>query len=438
MPPRNPYEDITPRTALGRALAGHHRRFSRNRLYRIGAASIGEIDTIASRSGRDAAIALKCREMGLLLIQPYCYAGFKERFMSAYDRAFLLACPLYGRIVRESRKLSGVSWDYTLPRFDPAFVHALEEEASSDPTIAAFLKDIVKRLDKTKGWVDTRAWRQAFEIYSEAAVYRMIRDAGRGTVAIRRIPEADASTPDFVCELLTRTPPKTFYVEVKTLDIVDADQRHDEMLDEGMLAQDDLDRQVAAGERVAMAMREVAPYHRYGQDAGYDPRSVRMSIDRLIGKCRQAFKAPQFALGPTFALANLLRMPLHDGGDRPLAPFAYDPHNGGACVSGALWNVCFGHVGDPIHRWPDLEGAGTTDGRLQREGLLVGDTPLDSPGVIFLRRGPDGDYRLDGLYDPYWKTAGGWSNIETEEVLFALCRRFNDAKNTQAHELSNP
>ncbi|MBG0793200.1 hypothetical protein IYY11_07370 [Methylocystis sp. H62] len=196
-------------------------------------------------------LSVECRAMRLLLIQPYCYAGFKERFLAAYNRAFLLACPLYARIVRESHKLSGVSFDYTLPLFDPALVHALEEEAPSDPTIEAFVKDIVKRLDKTKGWVDTRAWRQAFEIYSEALIYRMIRDAGRGKITIRRFPEADASTPDFICELLTCTPPKTFYIEVKTFDIVDADQRHDEMIDEGILTQDDLDKHVAAGKRVA-------------------------------------------------------------------------------------------------------------------------------------------------------------------------------------------
>ena len=204
-----------------------------------------------------------------------------------------------------------------------------------------------------------------------------------------------------------------------------------------MLSQDDLDRQLAAGKRMAMTLREVSPYRKYGKDDEYDWRSVRVSIDRLIAKCRQAFKSPQFSLGPTFALANLLRMPIHDQGDRPLAPFAYCPHIGGACVSGALWNVCFGNVGDPIHRLPDFEGAGTADGRLTREGVLVGNERLPGPGVIFLRREADG-YRLDGLYDAYWKSGDAWSNIQTEEVLFALCRKFNDAKNTNAHELSNP
>ena len=163
MPDNNSYEAIDPRTDLGRALAGHIRRFRRNKLYRL-AVSIGALDTIASRSTRNVAIARMCREMRLLLIQPYCFAGFQKRFMAAYDRALLLACPLHGRLVRESRKLVGISRDYTLPLFDPAIVHALEEEAPADPTIQKFLNDIAKRLDATGGFVDQTAWRQSFEI----------------------------------------------------------------------------------------------------------------------------------------------------------------------------------------------------------------------------------------------------------------------------------
>jgi hypothetical protein len=162
-----------------------------------------------------------------------------------------------------------------------------------------------------------------------------------------------------------------------------------------------------------------------------------MSIERLIEKCRQNFKSPQFALGPTFALASLLRMPIGDHGLRPLAPFAYDDLNGGACVIGALWNVCFGRVGDPIHRSPEFEGKGTFNGRLRSEGILVGDDRLDSPGVLFLCH-EDGDYRLDGVIDAYWRREGAWSTNDTVDVVLILCGAFNDEKNSNAYRLSNP
>ena len=148
-------------------------------------------------------------------------------------------------------------------------------------------------------------------------------------------------------------------------------------------------------------------------------------------------QAPQFALGPTFALASLLRMPIGDSGLRPLAPFAYSDLNGGACVSGALWNVCFGMVSDPIHRTPEFEGKGTFDGRLERGGILVGDDRLDGPGVLFLRH-EDGEYRLDGLIDAYWRREGAWSTNDTVDVVLILCRAFNDGKNSNPYLLSNP
>lgn len=264
----------------------------------------------------------------------------------------------------------------------------------------------------------------------------MLRNAGGDRIAVERLPEKDSATPDFKCTLAGDAH-RSFYVEVKTLDVVHADQRHAEMLDEGMLAQDSLDKQVASGKRFAMTTSEIAPYRKFRADPDYDWRAGRMSIERLIDKCRQNFKSSQFALGPTFALASLLRMPIGDHGLRPLAPFAYNDLNGGACVSGALWNVCFGMVGDPIHRSPEFEGKGTCDGRLRREGTLVGDDRLDSPGMLFLRHEHDG-YRLDGIIDAYWRGEGAWSTDDTVDIVSILCGAFNDQKNSNAYLLSNP
>ena len=102
-----------------------------------------------------------------------------------------------------------------------------------------------------------------------------------------------------------------------------------------------------------------------------------------------------------------------------------------------MWNVCFGRVGDPIHRSPEFEGKGTFNGRLEREGILVGNRRLDSPGVLFLRH-EDGDYQLDGMIDAYWRKEGIWSTNDTVDVVLTLCRAFNDERNSNAYRLSNP
>ena len=375
--------------------------------------------------------------MAALLADPQAAgAAFRARFKASYKTASAAACPLWTAILRQHYKLSRVSTDYTLTHFDPSALYALEEEASSDAVVDRFVENILDRLAGSGDFVDQKAWRQAFEIYSEAIAYRLLRNAGGDRISVERMPEEDSSTPDFKCALAS-DPPRTFYIEVKTLDIVHADQRHAEMLDDGMLVQDSLDKQVASGKRFAMTTSEIAPYRKFRADPEYDWRAGRMSIERLIEKCRQNFKSSQFALGPTFALASLLRMPIGDHGLRSLAPFAYDDLNGGACVSGALWNVCFGNLGDPIHRSPEFEGKGTFNGRLEREGILVGDDRLDSPGVLFLRH-EDGDYRLDGLIDAYWRMEDRWSTNDTVDVVDILCRAFNDEKNSNAYRLSNP
>ncbi len=432
----NPYEDTAGRTDLGRAFLAHQASFRHDVALSLPGVCSGVLDAIESRSEGAVEVA-RCRgEMAALLADPKSAGdAFRARFMAGYEAARAAACPLWTAIVRERRKLHGVSSDYTLWHFDPSALHALEEEALSDSAIGYFVKKMLDRLAQADG-VDQTAWRQAFEAYSEAVAYRLLRNNGGEHIKVERMPEADGSTPDFKCTLAS-DPPGTFYVEVKTLDIVNADQRHPEMLDDGMLVQDDIDRQVAAGKRIAMATGEVAPYRKFGDDPDYDWRAGKMSIERLIDKCRQNFKAKQFALGPTFGLASLLRMPIGDGGLRPLAPFAYDGLNGGACVSGELWNVCFGMPGDPIHRTPEFEGKGSLDGRLEREGILVGSGRIDSPGVLFLRH-EDGECRLDGLIDPYWPNEWAWSSNHTEDVVWTLCRAYNDAKNSNAYLLSNP
>jgi hypothetical protein len=184
-----------------------------------------------------------------------------------------------------------------------------------------------------------------------------------------------------------------------------------------------------------MAETEIAPYRPYKRDEGYDPRSVRGVIETLIEKANNNFKATQFGFGPTFALVNLLRLPLPGQAENALAPFFYDSLNGGACVSGVFWHMAFGEFGTPIHRSPEFERAATLDGNLQKAGLLV-KSPVSgvAAGVIAFHY-EQAAYRFNGLYDSRWKNdLYGWSNIETEIVLAFLCGDYNSKDNSVAHK----
>jgi hypothetical protein len=230
----------------------------------------------------------------------------------------------------------------------------------------------------------------------------------------------------------------TFFIEVKTFNVVDAAWRLQDMREDALDAQVELERQANTGRKVAIAMHPIQPYHRFvknrGSDPEYDPYSVRDVICMLIDKAVSAFKVSQFERGPTFALASLLRLPLPGQGRNALAPYFYDPRHGGACVSGVLWQAVFGTAGAPIHRSPEFEGAGTVDGFLDKAGLLVDPArQLPTPGVIFFGHCRAG-YCCRGLYDASWASLHGWSNLETEAVLNLLCDDVNDRENTQVYK----
>ncbi len=187
-----------------------------------------------------------------------------------------------------------------------------------------------------------------------------------------------------------------------------------------------------------MAEQEIAPYRGFGSDAGYDPRSPRMVIETLCEKVSGNFKAGQFRRGLTFAVANLLRLPLMGQGSSALAPFYYEPVPGGSCASGVLWHLAFGTIGTPIHKVPEFEGAGTVDGELLRAGILVDPAAaLPAAGLMVLHF-DEGAYRLDGLFDAARKNeANGWTDIETQEVLDIFCDDMNDRSNSMAHKYAH-
>ena len=110
--------------------------------------------------------------------------------------------------------------------------------------------------------------------------------------------------PDLICKCENG---ETFYIEVKSLDIVGGEFRHREMMDDALDVQVELEERRKKGRRVTFAEGTINPYKAFGQTEGYDPRSLKLVVDTLRDKCRTAFKPSQFELGPTFALAIVVR-----------------------------------------------------------------------------------------------------------------------------------
>lgn len=430
-------------TDLGTAFEQHLTAFRGQKDYAFAFLEKDWLDVIRQRAIRDQNEALKSltAEMLALLAAPTAKSNFKQSFLDLYDRSRRHAYPLCARLIDEHHLHSGISRDYTLQCFDLGQMRRIDDEAHSDATMRTFVKDMLKKLTTVTKQPRHEIYRQVFDVYSEALVCRLLRERCGTALTITKLTETEDAGPDFACDLRYDHAGKEqhleFFIEVKSLDIVDAPQRLPEMLDEGMNLQIELERQVQEGRRVAMTEGEIAPHRRYGTDATYDPWSVRKCIETLIGKAAGNFKNAQFQRGPTFALVNLLRLPPPSQGQYTLAPLFYDDYMGGACVSGALWHMAFGAFGAPIYRLPRFEGAGTDDGALNRAGLLVDpNVKLRAAGLIVFHE-DRGAYRFDGLYDARWTDdEWDWSNLQVEEAMYALCGDYNDRRNENAHKYS--
>lgn len=422
-------------TDLGIAFASHLTAHRANPDLTLGAPEFEWLDVLRDRAFRtgDATLTTLTDTMLGLLANPAAHPAFQSDFMAAYEAARRHAYPLTRALVDEHHRLVGLSRDYTLGCIDLGQVRLIEDEATANTSLKEFVRDMRAKLASTK-LARHEVLRQVFDVYAEALICRLLRERLGGRLRIAKIPESSVPGPDFECELdvVRQGRPETlrFYLEVKSLDIVAATQRLPEMMDDALDVQIELERQVNAGRRIAIAEGEIAPHQPFGTSSDYDPRSTRLAVENIVAKAAGNFKNAQFQRGPTFALANLLRLPIPGQGVGTLTK-AYDDPRFGPGLSGALWHIAFGQVGQQIVRPEEFEGAGDDDGVLRRSGLLVDPAvALDTPGLIVVHW--DHGYRFDGFLDPAWTDGGSWGAADTEEVIRSLCGDYNDAVDSRA------
>lgn len=438
---KTPIFEPTSNTILGEAFISHGQKYANDKTYSVGNVECAWLNALfdAAKLRSDSNLLIFIDKLiKLLECPPLAGNNFKDEFRTIYQKACSYAYPLTWLIIEKHQDILGLTFDYALHCFDMGMLRVMEDQAVLDIEMKAFISSMLARMKKKARTPDHEVFRATFDIYSEAIVYHLLKTRTGDKLRIKKIPEAKTPTPDFECELdvvvnnQTRT--LKFYIEVKAFDIVDAPQRYPEMLNEGMEAQIDLERQKAQGRRVAITTTELAPYKPYGEDPEYSPWSLRNVIEVLINKAKNNFKSSQFQCGPTFALANLMRLSPLGQGASTLAPSFYQKYGGGACVSGILWHLAFGKVGYPIYRLPHFEGAKTNDGELTTDGFLVDEDVPSVAGLIVLHF-DDEKYRLDGLFDSHWSHAvSGWSDIEVGEVIHALCGDYNTRENERAHD----
>ncbi|MBJ7446260.1 MAG: hypothetical protein JHC81_01895 [Brevundimonas sp.] len=352
-------------------------------------------------------------------------------FLEALDNAVEQAYPWITAVRRHQGYAAGITSDHNLDAVDVGILRQIEDDSVSNPDTAAIVNEALSHL-KGRTLLTSIQAAAMYDVYGEALVQRLLRQRFGEALTIRKV-KSKTSAPDFECVLAVdnqrgRTTPLTFYVEVKTLDVAGGAATHDLARETALDVNIDLESQIEGGKRVAFAAREMAPWRRPG-DRDYRSDSLRFIAERCIDRCKNVFKATQFKLGPTFACIVFVRTQSFDQGPAAVFPTAYDLE-ADACLSGFIYMTAFGRIGWQVHQRPGFEGAGTLDGVLTREGLLVDDAVgLNAAGLLVLdyQRG----YRLDGVYDSLWTDVNfRWSNIEAEDVLSLACDAWNDLENS--------
>lgn len=427
MPPEMPKK----KSVVWQCLQGHRARISAEMqpmiLGQVEEAILDGIETRATREPAGKIAALHRDLVSLLKLRDlYHRPDDVARAREIYAEANKLTFPGTSAFIEHSQMLSGLTNNVSLDAVEREVLLEIDLLAHEDQTYRTFVKDMVAILKKVKSPPDPIAYSQFFEIYAEAMVLRFLRGCG---IPTSRVTDTE-SAPDFECRLEDG---RSYFVEVKALEIVDGEFRHKQIMADGLEPNIDIERQLAEGKRIAMATSEVAPYRKAYGDDGYDRYSLKRVIDTLRDKCRQAFKPSQFGRGPTFALAVADRLVLH-GWSSALAPYYYDEQHG-ACASGVIWQAAFGTAGTPVLRIPEFEGKPSVEGHLDRPGLYADpQVPFPGLGLVVLQR--SSTRRLSyGLKAPV-EESEAWSSDDTEEALHAICHAWNDQRNSRGFAFS--
>ena len=419
---------------IGRAYWAFHDRtmesLRQNFLPWVNTNVLEAFETLAAKDPQSRVAAIHGEMMRKLTIAPLATdAAERDAFKHLYEEADRLVFPATTAFLRHAHALLNFTQNHSLAAINLETLRKYDVLGHSDTTYAAFIRDLAAKLGPNVKSPDVVAFSQFFEIYGEAVTFEFLRS--RPGLTVGRIPETKTPTPDFRCVLDGGV---EFYIEVKSLDIVGGAFRHDEIMRDGIDATIEIQRQKAAGQRVAFSETAVAPYQKIG-DSNYDPRSLIRVIDTLREKCRSAFKGQQFGMGPTFALAVTDRL-IIPGGRNALAPAYYDPFQLGACVSGVLWHAAYGTIGTPIFRPADFEGMPTLEGRLQTDGLYT-DTHQPFPGLgLIVLSAEQGGRKAWGL-SAGERRHGDWDSNKTDEVLQMISNEMNDQENRFAWRLSH-
>lgn len=353
----------------------------------------------------------------------------EQRLARLLEAAREAIYPASARLLRELQGANEVGGDDMLRSIDRGAVRRLDEEAVTDAESRTFRDDLLARLNEA-GAKRSSTWAASvYEIYGEALVLQELRSRAPDGMTITKVPETSVSSPDLKC-VWSRSSgdPLIFYIEVKSLGVVGGGAKLNQDREQAFEGALELERQLSQGKKSATVIRTIAPFRKAGSDPDYDPRSLRGMVERTGTKIAGAFGSKQFADGPTFAFANLLRLAHLHHGPRALSRIITGERGK---MNGAWWTLAYGEQGTRMLREPEFEGATGDDGVLARTGFLI-DPAVDLPTAGLMLLFDEGSRRrIVGLKARFQPQFPGWDDAAARAVLTCLCDAWNDSADSR-------
>ena len=249
----------------------------------------------------------------------------------------------------------------------------IEEKAQKDKELSKELKKMCTLLREIKIDFDD-IHRQLYQLYWQIYVYFFLKYKKR--LNTRIIAESKERTPDLEVELEG----KYISIEIKTPTAVEPNIKYKKEQEENLIANIKIEEEIKK-KKIVSNISVFQPYYKEGSE-GYHHSSVRLAVDTLIDKINQNFKRGQFPSKYKkrilwVVLDQLLLIGSPKESSTPIYPCLYSK----SCVSGELWHVAFGSVGNILFKLSEFEGKGNIDGILEKNGILIDYEEIDT--IIF-------------------------------------------------------
>jgi len=317
----------------------------------------------------------------------------------------------------------GLTFSWTIYQINPDTLDEIEKGGrENDSVLKVATDDLLKFFSKIQQPTDFIQIAQAYEAYAEASAYIFLKGKG---LDLKRTPgtgKEKQKRPDFEFS----AEKGNIYFEIKSLDFQDGKIRHKNLAYEALDVAADLDAR-ARKTGVHFGELEVSAF-----EPGATPAD---RIEIVTNKICGATKLEQIRYGPTILVVDLGRINMDTHHPSALLPVYFDDRMDAACVSGELWHVAQGLIGDMIYKPTEFEGKSNLDRRLNVEGILRGFPEL--LGVSFFLHRISGEKEIYSIWNLNPVTQGLQNPLTLEEhEIGELFHTFSDAVNDNHNQHS--